>query len=219
MLGLTECTLTYTWWILKWAVQRGGEHAGAAQVWVVLQFAVLRLGVSPDQWLFTTLFLEMEKRWRFYFTAVISAWLGVVLCDTSSSSLRLIWRGMLMASACSVSGAFVFTASLGGTAASQRVQDVLSPWRQFFKRFSLLPLFSSWTFQHWLLCQGLITLVVFLSRLQINELPVSGRKCRLKVAQSISWRGGQPRRKWADRRNLIPQKCIEYESQEADRLL
>lgn len=103
MLGLTECTLTYTWWIVKWAVQSVGKDTRAAQVWVVFQFAVLRLGVSLDQWLFTTLFLEMEKRWHCYFTAVISAQLRAGPGDTSSSSLCLIQHGVLMVRACSVS--------------------------------------------------------------------------------------------------------------------
>ena len=147
-------------------------------------------------------------------------WLGAALGDTSSSSSWcLMQRGVLMVSACSVIRLLFFTASLGRTTTSQHVQDVLSPWRQFFKRFFSPPLFSSRALLRWPQCQNFITYAVFFSRFEINELPVSGRKCRLKMAQSISWRGGQPWRKWADTRNLITQKCIEYESQEADRLL
>lgn len=103
MLGLTECTLTYTWWVVKWAVQSVDEDTGAAQVWAVFQFSVLRLGVSLDRWLFTTLFLEMQKRWRCYLTAAILAQLRVVLGDASSSSLCLIPHRVLTVPACSVS--------------------------------------------------------------------------------------------------------------------
>ncbi len=166
--------------------------------------------LSLDRRLFTALFLEMEKRWRFYFTAVISVWLGAAPGDTSSSSLCLIQRGMLMTGACSVSG-LLFLLLLW----EERLHLSMSKMFCLHGDSFLKVFFASSLLQ----CQTLITPAVFLSRLEINELPVSGRKCRLKVAQSISWRGGQPWRKWADTRNLIPQKCIEYESQEVDRLL
>lgn len=99
--------------------------------------------LSLDQWLFTTLFLEMEKRWRFYFTAVISAWLNAAPGDTSSSSLCLIQRGMLMTGACSVSG-LSFLLLLW----EERLHLSMSKMfclhdDSFFKRFSLPPLFSS----------------------------------------------------------------------------
>lgn len=75
MLSLTGCTLTSSH-LIKSEVSRAEWRRGQQShpgVCCVFKFAVLRLDVLLDQQLFTTLFLEMETRWRFYFSAVISA--------------------------------------------------------------------------------------------------------------------------------------------------
>lgn len=102
------CSFFHAWWTVKWGwhdqidQQSGAEDRAAPQVWVALPVAVFRWGVSLDHWLFTALFPEMEKRWHFYFVAVILLLLSAALGDTSFSSLPLTRCDVLIVSACSV---------------------------------------------------------------------------------------------------------------------
>lgn len=124
-------------------LQSGGEDTGAAQVWDVFLFALLRWGVSPHQ--FTASFLKMGKKMTFIFTCchVSATWrrAGCYLFFAfffSVSNSTLAVNGLCLIS----KSASVVTPSSGGMVSSQHVQDLLSPWQQFLFFFFFLKLHS-----------------------------------------------------------------------------
>lgn len=127
MLWFTECTVCFfvtpgVKWIVKWAVQSAGKDTGAV--------VSLRTGDCLQHYF---------QRWRRdnVFTSLLSSrrsFTQYLLFSTVSNSAWDVNGCCLLSQQ-----AFVLTASLGGMAVSQHVQNVLSPWQQLFKRFSLPP--------------------------------------------------------------------------------
>lgn len=112
---------------------------GAAQVWVSLHFACWDYASLWGRWVFTALLFADGGEMTFLFYS----------CHLSGAQCSSGWHLIILtvsSSEWALSGyrlhskwAFVLTASLQRTPASQRIQYAVSPWQQFLK----LPFFNT----------------------------------------------------------------------------